>query len=199
MEKYYAIVFILILIAFTVIERKIISNWGMKQIDKSSGVEFERFLKLKFQSMGYRVRHTGKSGDYGADLILYKNKEKIVVQAKRYRGYVGQDAVREAVSAIAFYKATRAIVVTNSTFTDAAKRLAKSNHVELYDREWVKKVAGKGEISFREEEAPTVEGRCIQLCYKREISADFPFDAKELSHLIDEYLCDAGYTIKAIE
>jgi restriction system protein len=58
-----------------------------------------------------------------------------VVQAKRWTKRVGVKAVQEAVAAKAMYRCTRAMVVTNSFFTDPAKRLAHENGVELWDRD----------------------------------------------------------------
>ena len=196
----YIITLAIIIILFKIIERILVSNWEISRIDKATGPEFEQFLCYKFQKMGYRVRHTGRSGDFGADLILYKGKEKIVVQAKRYRGKVDQTAVREAAAAVAYYKADRAIVVTNSTFTDAAISLAKSNHVELFNRDWIKRVTARGDLknslsSLTKEKEDNLY--VLEFEYKRKISGgDENPTAAELSHLIDEYLNDHGYMVE---
>ncbi|HEY9569713.1 MAG TPA: restriction endonuclease, partial [Metalysinibacillus sp.] len=75
------------------------------------------------------------SGDYGADLILHKDGQKIVVQAKRYKNNVGIRAVQEIIPAVAYYKADVAWVVTNSYLTKQAQNLADSNDVVIIDRE----------------------------------------------------------------
>jgi restriction system protein len=103
------------------------------QLNSLSGEEFELFLKAHFTKMGYSVSLTPKSGDYGADLILKKNGEKIIVQAKRYKGSVGISAVQEVIGAKAYYKGKKALVVTNSYFTPAAKELASKTDVTLWD------------------------------------------------------------------
>ena len=165
----------------------------MKRIDRCTGYEFEEYLTDLFERLGYRVRRTGKSKDYGADLILYSTnpREKIVVQAKRYSHQVDQAAVREAVSAIGYYKADRAIVVTNSKFTDPATRLAKSNGVELYDRTWLyKAIEKKAGLN----KSKTVELQEIDLNYRRIIKG-VKITEKELQHEIDEFLFDKGYEI----
>ena len=81
------------------------------------------------------VRHCGKSGDFGADVIargfLFR---KIVVQCKCYSGKVGVKAVQEAYTAKRFYNASRAAVATNSEFTKSARLLAKRCGVELWER-----------------------------------------------------------------
>ena len=54
--------------------------------------------------------------------------------AKHYKGKVGVHAVQEAIAAKQYYRASKAIVVTNSTFTKAAKGMAKRCHVKLKER-----------------------------------------------------------------
>lgn len=56
------------------------------------------------------------------------------VQAKRYSKSVGIKAVQEALGAVKHYNASKAIVITNSKFTQDARELADSNDVELWDR-----------------------------------------------------------------
>ncbi len=81
-----------------------------------------------------KVRTIGKAGDFDCALIMQNSKEKIAVQAKRYRSKTGVKAVQETASARKFYGCTKAIVATNSYFTVPAKKLAKANNIELWDR-----------------------------------------------------------------
>jgi hypothetical protein len=103
-----------------------------------SGSEFENLLYRLFVAMGYVVQKTGKVGDQGADLITNKDGQRIVIQAKRYTGSVGNDAVQQAISAQKFYDCNRAMVVTNSNFTKEAFELAKVSNIRLI---------GSGELS----------------------------------------------------
>lgn len=119
--------------------RRYYLNLKMKKVDKLSGRAFEKYLKVQFQHLHYRVRLTELSHDYGADLVMKKRGEVIVVQAKRYENNVGIAAVQEAVGAIAYYEADRAMVVTNSGFTKSARNLARQNEVELWGRNEIKK------------------------------------------------------------
>lgn len=115
--------------------RKLLLRSDITSIDIMEGYEFEEYLKCLFFYLGYAVEVTKKSRDYGADLILVKDKEKIVVQAKRYNKTVGSKCVSEAVGATKHYFANEAWVVTNSHFTDQAETLARENGVRLIDRE----------------------------------------------------------------
>ena len=109
---------------------------GLADIDHLSGEDFELRLQVLYVGLGYTVRTTPRSGDFGCDLLLINGVgRKTVVQAKRYSSNVGLEAVQQAVAAMAHYDASNAVVVTNSYFTKAARSLATSNHVELIDRD----------------------------------------------------------------
>lgn len=73
------------------------------------------------------------TGDQGADLIIQKDGQMIVVQAKRYSGPVGNKAVQEVIGAVTYYRASEGWVITNSTFTPQAKALAQKSNVRLFD------------------------------------------------------------------
>lgn len=125
-------------IGLLILVRRLISrrylHMSMRKVDRLSGRAFEKYLRAQFRHLGYRVTLTDLSHDYGADLILRRRGEKIVVQAKRYEKNVGIAAVQEAVGSVAYYDADRAMVVTNSGFTKSARNLARQNEVELWGR-----------------------------------------------------------------
>lgn len=116
-------------------KRKKLNDSGILQVDGMSGDEFEEFLRLRYRAEGYAVHKTPYRGDYGADLILEKDQQKIAVQAKRHKSNVGIKAVQEISAAKLHYGATEAWVVTNSFFTRAAAELARSNKVKLVNRD----------------------------------------------------------------
>lgn len=116
---------------------------GIGQIDAMGGYEFEDFLKQLYAKMGYMVEQTRLSGDQGADLVISKSGIKSVIQAKCYSGNVGNYAVQEVLASCKLYGAERALVVTNSYFTQAAVELAGANNVELVDRDVLIGMVGK--------------------------------------------------------
>lgn len=115
-------------------EKRKLAESGINDIDRMSGKNFEKYLEVIFEKLGYRVERTPYVGDYGADLVTSKDGIKTVIQAKRHKGKVGIKAVQEAVAAKGKYGCTEAMVVTNSYYTRQAIELAKSNKVELWDR-----------------------------------------------------------------
>ena len=114
-------------------ERQYLTS-GINIVDNLKGKEFEEFLLSHFKNLGYKGELTPVTNDYGADLILKKDGEKIVVQAKRYSNKVGIEAVQQIIGAKEYYKATKGMVVTNSFFTPNAVKLASSSNIELWDR-----------------------------------------------------------------
>ena len=108
---------------------------GLSEADRMSGESFERFLQVKLKRAGYRARLTPRAEDYGADLIVEKDGLKTVIQAKRYASRVGIEAVQQVIGAVGHYGADSGMVITNSYFTPNAKALARSNQVELWDRD----------------------------------------------------------------
>lgn len=104
------------------------------ELDQLTGVEFEEFLAGLFRAQGYAAKLTPTTGDYGADLILSKDGQQIAVQAKRYTGSVGVQAVQEALSGQAYYQCHTAWVITTGTFTINALELAKKSGVKMIGR-----------------------------------------------------------------
>jgi restriction system protein len=100
-----------------------------------SGIAFENLLIRLYQEMEYVVEHPGGSGDQGADLILNKGGQRILVQAKCYKNIgIGNSAVQEAVAAKTHYACNIAMVVGVPFFTKGAQVLARTNGVELIDK-----------------------------------------------------------------
>jgi len=102
-----------------------------EEIARMTGVEFENYLMQVLKQHGCSVSGTPRTGDSGADIIARLSRRVIVIQAKRSTAPVGNRAVQEVVAARAYYGGTDSWVVTNSTFTQAARELADRNGVRL--------------------------------------------------------------------
>lgn len=117
-----------------------LKNSRISEIDAMGGFEFEEFISLILSDLGYEVKPTRKSGDFGADLILEKNGERIIVQTKRYSQKVSVSAIQEITAAQNFYGIYRACVITNNYFTAPAIKLANANNIKLIDRDELSKM-----------------------------------------------------------
>lgn len=106
----------------------------LSDIDRMSGVEFERYVGELLKYQKYAVTFTKTSGDFGADIVAKKDGQVSVVQLKRYNHAVGIEAVQQAIASQKYYTASFSMVITNSFFTKAAKELARVNECILVDR-----------------------------------------------------------------
>lgn len=127
-------------------------------IDVLDGEQFEDCLAELFDTQGLDVCRTRKFGDYGADLVVVRELERIVVQAKRSTKPVGLRAVQEVVAARPHYTCDRAWVVSNHYFTRQAKKLAASNEVELWSRDQMRDALES--VGLLDQDRPAVEPQC---------------------------------------
>ena len=112
-------------------KQQLIQKYSLTNI--TTGSEFELYLGALFKDLGYKVKHTGKTGDQGCDLILKKKNCIYAVQAKFYTGKLSNTPIQEVFGSLKYYNANRGVVITNSSFTSDAKKLAKVNNVILID------------------------------------------------------------------
>ena len=106
----------------------------MRNIDKMTGAQFEKFLQWFFIQQGYIVNMTKPGHQQGTDLILIGQNTRIAVEAKRSKNTIGNRAVQQINSGKVFYQCDRAWVITNNYFTEQAKELARLCNVELINR-----------------------------------------------------------------
>ena len=120
---------------------------GVEATDKMTGRDFEQWLKVKFEQMGYKVRLKNGSKDQGVDLVLFKAGKKTVVQAKKRTSQnVGVKALGELLRGMKYHDAHKGIVVTNRYFTREMTEEAKEyDDVELWDRDRLVKEIEKGQ------------------------------------------------------
>lgn len=98
------------------------------------GHDYEYLVAKYLRGHGYTgVKVTKGSGDFGVDVTAHRAGHKYAVQCKYYSSPVSLGAIQEAVAGKALYNCDRAMVVTNSTFTKAARELANANNVLLLE------------------------------------------------------------------
>lgn len=118
-----------------------LSSVQIHELDCICGEEFEDFVYILFTSLGFSVKKTKKSHDYGADLIIKIKDIKIILQCKLYTSHnVSLNAVQEVYSAVKFYNGSIGIVLSNTYFTKSAINLATSTNVLLWDRTMLEKL-----------------------------------------------------------
>jgi len=129
-----SLIFLLLLGVFFFNRRKQQKMAALRKvdIDQMSGAEFEEYLAFLFRRRGFtNVTTTRLYGDFGADLVAKKDNIKYAIQAKRWRGLVGVDAVYQVLGGKDYYGCQGTIVVTNSKFTYQAEQLAQKSNTTL--------------------------------------------------------------------
>lgn len=117
-------------------------NLRLKAVDSMDGVSFEYYIAQLLANHGYRNISLTEQYDYGIDIIAEKDGVRWGVQVKRYTGLVKAEAVRQVVTGLRLYGCDRAMVVTNSTYSNVAKRLAEGNDCVLIDRDGLATLVG---------------------------------------------------------
>jgi restriction system protein len=144
-----------------------LSKAGIQEIDNMSGTDFEKYLKILFEKLGYSVEHVGHSGgDYGVDLVLESDGIKTAVQAKRHSGSVGDDAIQAVVGGKNYYGCKETMVITNNYFTPMAEDLAKVDDVELWNRDKLVDIIIRSQSSANEQPQLSSDNDEIPLCPK---------------------------------
>lgn len=126
-----AVCVLVLLRIFGFIRRK----YTLKQLDGMEGHRFEYACADILKMNGFKnVKVTQGSGDYGVDIIAYKNGKKYAVQCKRYSHKLDNKPIQEVKAGLAYYHCDIGAVMTNQYFTEPAKELARINGVKLWDR-----------------------------------------------------------------
>ncbi len=110
-------------------------NLRFQDVDSMDGISFEHYIAQLLAERGYSNVSLTEQYDYGVDIIAEKDGVRWGIQTKRYSGLVKAEAVRQVVTGLRLYGCDRAMVVTNSTYSNVAKRLAEGNDCVLIDRD----------------------------------------------------------------
>ena len=114
--------------------RTISCDFSLRSVDVMDGTTFEYYVAQLLIERGYTNVSLTEQYDYGVDIVAEKGGIRWGIQAKRYSGLVKAAAVRQVVTGLPLYGCDRAMVITNSTFSTVAKRLAEGNNCVLIDR-----------------------------------------------------------------
>lgn len=98
-----------------------------------SGAEFEEWLVILFNMLGYQTKNMQLTGDQGIDLIVAKDGLRYGIQAKYYSESVGNAAVQQVIAGREYYGLDKGVVVTNSKYTSSAEKLAAKTEIHLID------------------------------------------------------------------
>lgn len=91
-----------------------------------NGWEFEEEVARIFRLNGYQASVTKKTGDGGADIIMYKGPFKYIVQCKHYKEKAPVSCVRELNGIKEDFEADKLIIVASSGLSKEGNDFIKS-------------------------------------------------------------------------
>ncbi|WP_018504136.1 restriction endonuclease [Parafrankia discariae] len=102
---------------------------------KLSPTEFEHLVKELFVAMGTEAWRTVPSKDGGVDAVATQKNLVFggvcLIQAKRWTGLVGLDAVHALTGVMTDHNATTGVLVTTSWFSRTSEQFAQRNRITL--------------------------------------------------------------------
>jgi restriction system protein len=112
--------------------RQSVSRDLLEKIGQGEPAFFERLVLELLHAMGYGkseddLQQVGGKGDDGIDGIISLDRlglDRVYVQAKRYQGSVGPEAIRGFLGALQLQGASRGVFLTTGTFTKQARESA---------------------------------------------------------------------------
>jgi len=123
--------------AFGIAAHANIDTGDPANLERMSGVEFERLITVLLARMEFRPEMTKATGDGGIDIVAVLDKPilggKYIFQCKRYgpENLVGAPTVRDFYGAVTAEKAVKGILITTSDFTPQAREFAERVGLEL--------------------------------------------------------------------
>jgi hypothetical protein len=96
--------------------------------------EYEMRVGEYFRRLGYAIRHTPASNDYGIDVFATKGTERLAVQAKMYGSSarrVNRDVVMHLHGAKDYFDCNRAVIVTDGIMMDDAAMVARKLGIDV--------------------------------------------------------------------
>lgn len=104
-------------------------------VDNMAGISFEHYVQKLLTHQGYTAKVTQASNDLGTDIIAERDGIKYSIQVKRQEKPVSRRAISDALGGRDYYCCDRAMVITNSHFTEGAIKMASSTKCVLVNRE----------------------------------------------------------------
>ena len=133
----YAIYWVYLFSCEKVTSLKVNSNWANRNWWWSlDGWEFEEEVARIFRLNGYKAKVTKKTGDGGIDIIMYKGKNKYLVQCKHYQNEVPVEPIRALNGVKEDFGADILILVASSGITKAGREfISNKPYFKVYTLE----------------------------------------------------------------
>ena len=124
-------------------------------IDRLNPNLFEASIASLYKKQGFDVFLTPYSNDKGVDIVIMRNGENYLIQAKQTKSLVGNSAIQEIYTAKKYYEDKfkeqfNLLVITNNDYSSSARILAKLNNIELLNRVNLEKLIKQNNITLED-------------------------------------------------
>lgn len=106
-------------------------------INNLSGHDFEDLVEKLIKQLGFITEERKRSADGGIDIRAINEqpilKGLYIIQCKRYSNTISESIIRDLFGVVTSERANKGILITNSTFSKAAKNFASNLPLELID------------------------------------------------------------------
>lgn len=96
-----------------------------------NGHQFEKELANLYRTLGYVTQVTKGSGDNGVDIILEKDKEKILVQCKAHKKPIGPAIARELYGTMHSFNVKKGIIASLGGFSKGVYKFVANKDIQL--------------------------------------------------------------------
>ncbi len=124
-------------------------------LDRLNPNLFEASIAVLYKKQGFEVYLTPYSNDKGVDVVVLKNGENYLIQVKQTRSLVGNEAIQEIFTAKKYYENKfseqfNLLTVTNNDYSSSAKILAKTNDIQLFNRNHLEILMNTNDITIQD-------------------------------------------------
>lgn len=113
-------------------------------MDECDGQEFEYYCADLLEGLGFtEIEVTRESGDYGVDILAWKDGVSYAFQCKCHSQPIGIKAVQEIYAGRDYYDCMVGVVMTNQYFTDPAVAMATKLKILLWDRDYLEEAGAE--------------------------------------------------------
>lgn len=128
---------------------------SLLDIDRLNPNLFEASIAALYKKQGFEIYLTPYSNDKGVDVVVLKNGENYLIQVKQTKSLVGNEAIQEICTAKNYYENKfseqfNLLTVTNNDYSSSAKILAKTNDIQLFNRNHLENLINTNDITIQE-------------------------------------------------
>ncbi len=127
----------------------------LTDIDRLNPNLFEATIGALYKKQGFEVYLTPYSNDKGVDVVVLKNGENYLIQAKQTKSLVGNEAIQEICTAKKYYEDRfkeqfKLLTISNNDYSSSATILAKSNDITLLNRGHLENLVTENSITIQD-------------------------------------------------